>query len=965
MNAVLAEKPCALQVLLEQGELAVFPQRLDEPGVAFWVEQGPVDMFFVRTSEALEGARQPVCRLATGAMAMGVMHDPAAEPAQFILVGVPGARVRRVALADWVATANSEPESLQFAEDALTMWFSSFGTSRDRPPMVSRELPADNRSLKLADTEVLNPRNEMRWVDQLEGESRFVSSRSYEPIVPGRLVPVSSSAWIEAAGPGKLRLLSTPEVLAREAAAGVLLEATAYFSRCVRIDLLLREENERQRIEQKLRNDGDTISNSVHQLAGISQSAFADDAELRTGDPLLDACNIVGRRIGVRFEPHPDRESAAYARDPVGHIARASRVRVRQVALKGEWWLKDHGPLLVMTEAKEPRAAVPHKGGGYDLIHPTGELLRVDEALAATLDAFAFQFYRALPAKKLGVLDVMRFGAFGSGRDIWTVVLMGALGGLLNMITPMATGMLFDTVIPSADKEQLLQLSVALVGGAIGAAMFELTRSVAMLRLEGRMDTSVQAGVWDRLLALPVPFFREYTAGDLAVRANGINTIRQALSGTTTNAVLGAVFSLFNLALMFWYSWFLALVGLGLVLLALIVTVTVSLMKLRHERHLADVDGKLSGVLLQMLNAVSKLRTTASENRAFGQWARLFTRHRTLTLKAEGIGNVLETFNGVFPLICTMTIFITLAFYMKDKPISTGEFLAFNSAFVSLLLAMLQMTAAIVTVLAIVPLYERAKPILHSTPEVDAAKADPGRLRGDIEISRLSFSYQADGPQILRDLSLTIKAGQFVAIVGPSGSGKSTLLRCLLGFEQPSAGAIFYDGQDMSVVDISAIRRQLGVVLQNGMILPGDIFKNIVGSSGLTLDDAWEAARLCGLEQDIKDMPMGMHTVVVGGGLSGGQQQRLLIARAIVHKPRILYFDEATSALDNKTQALVSESLEQLDATRIVIAHRLSTVRNADLIVVLEGGVLREQGTYEELMERNGLFAQLAARQIA
>jgi ABC-type bacteriocin/lantibiotic exporter with double-glycine peptidase domain len=276
------------------------------------------------------------------------------------------------------------------------------------------------------------------------------------------------------------------------------------------------------------------------------------------------------------------------------------------------------------------------------------------------------------------------------------------------------------------------------------------------------------------------------------------------------------------------------------------------------------------------------------------------------------------------------------------------------------------MTGAIVTVLAIVPLYERAKPILHSLPEVDAAKADPGRLRGDIEVSHLSFSYQAaDGPQILRDLSLSIRAGQFVAIVGPSGSGKSTLLRCLLGFEQPSSGAIFYDGQDMSVVDITAIRRQLGVVLQNGQILPGDIFKNIVGASGLTLDDAWEAARLCGLEQDIKDMPMGMHTVVVGGGLSGGQQQRLLIARAIVHKPRIIYFDEATSALDNKTQALVSASLEQLDATRIVIAHRLSTVRNADLIVVLEGGLVREQGTFEQLMERNGLFAQLAARQIA
>lgn len=747
--------------------------------------------------------------------------------------------------------------------------------------------------------------------------------------------------------------------------AAALRAATAERAARIRADLLAQEQAERERLAAKERDEAVAVERALRQLAGVHGAGGG--AQALPADPLLAACTLVGRRLDIAFEPHPDNQSEAYARDPVTHIARASRVRARQVALKGRWWEGDQGPLLVFVEdGKLPRAALPRPSGGYLLEDPvSGRAVRIDEDVAATLEPFGTQFYRSFPARALALLDVMRFGAHGSTRDLWLVVAMGAAGALLNLVPALATGVLFDTVIPGADRSQLLQLCLALVGAAVGAAMFELTRSVAMLRVEARMDTGIQAGVWDRLLALPVPFFRDYTAGDLAVRANGINAIRQALSGTTTSAILGAVFSVFNLALLMFYSPLLAGVALLLVLLALGVTAGTSLAKLRYERQLADLEGRLSGLVLQLLNAVAKLRATGSEARAFAQWASRFAQHRTLKLKAERIGNILETFNAAFPLACSIVIFMVVAFYLRGGSLSTGEFLAFNAAFGALLLAMLQMTAALVVVLTVVPLFERARPILHALPETDGVKADPGRLRGDIEVSHLNFSYGGDAPPVLRDVSLRIRAGQFVAIVGPSGSGKSTLLRCLLGFETPTSGSIFYDGQDLSVIDITAVRRQLGVVLQNGQLLPGDIFKNIVGSSGLGIEDAWQAARMAGLEPDIKAMPMGMHTIVGASGISGGQRQRLLIARAIVHRPRILYFDEATSALDNKTQAMVSESLEQLDATRVVIAHRLSTVRNADLIVVLEGGVVREQGRYDELMAQDGLFAQLARRQIA
>jgi ATP-binding cassette subfamily C protein len=333
------------------------------------------------------------------------------------------------------------------------------------------------------------------------------------------------------------------------------------------------------------------------------------------------------------------------------------------------------------------------------------------------------------------------------------------------------------------------------------------------------------------------------------------------------------------------------------------------------------------------------------------------------------VGNRLEVFNAAFPILATAGIFYYTAELMKDPkitPLTTGDFLAFNAAFGQFLTAMLQLSSSIVGVLNIVPLYERAKPIFQTLPEVDQGKSDPGELKGNIELNHIAFRYRPDAPLVLRDLSLSIKAGQFVAFVGSSGCGKSTLFRLLLGFERPESGAIYYDGQDLAGLDIGSVRRQMGVVLQNGRLLSGDIFTNIIGSAPLTLDDAWQAAEMAGLAEDIKGMPMGMHTVISegGGGLSGGQRQRLLIARAIVGRPRLLLFDEATSALDNQTQAIVGQSLEKLQATRIVIAHRLSTILNADKIFVFDKGVVVQSGNYEELMAQEGLFAELAKRQI-
>jgi ATP-binding cassette subfamily C protein len=363
---------------------------------------------------------------------------------------------------------------------------------------------------------------------------------------------------------------------------------------------------------------------------------------------------------------------------------------------------------------------------------------------------------------------------------------------------------------------------------------------------------------------------------------------------------------------------------------------------------------------------IAKLRVAGAESRAFAVWAGRFTAQRSVAFRARTIGNGLAVFNAAFPAVTSIALFAAIALAGQGAR-STGAVLAFVAAFGGLLAAVLTMSASILSALQVIPLFENARPILETEPEALAGDADPGRLSGALAIRGVSFRYHPDGPPILREITLEVAPGEFVAVVGPSGSGKSTLLRLLLGFETPESGAIFYDGRELAGLDLQAVRRQIGVVLQHGRLMPGDIFSNIAGSSTLTLDDAWEAAALAGLDEDIRAMPMGMHTVVgeTGSTFSGGQRQRLMIARAIVARPRILLFDEATSALDNRTQAIVSASLEQLQATRLVIAHRLSTIANADRIYVLEAGRIAQRGTYDELARQEGPFQELMRRQLA
>jgi NHLM bacteriocin system ABC transporter ATP-binding protein len=493
------------------------------------------------------------------------------------------------------------------------------------------------------------------------------------------------------------------------------------------------------------------------------------------------------------------------------------------------------------------------------------------------------------------------------------------------MLVPMMTGKVLGNFVALGQRSLIVEGSLLVIDGAFVAAVISVVQNIAALRMEGRSAALLQSAVWSRLLSLPTTFFSRYSTGELAVTALGVNAVQEALSSVTTTAALGLLTGSVNLILVYFYDIRLAITATVLVAICAGVCLSFGYCEVRWQRQLYDQERLLSSRVFQVLTGLPKLRVAAAEDRAFAQWSTTFTRGRGYTTKARRVQNGLTTFNAGYPLVCSMIIFALVAGPLRGH-ISVAAFLTFNAAFGLLTGAALQFTGVAITSLGVFPMLERIKPILEAEPEASAGTADPGDLSGQITFSHVSFRYGEDKPLVLDDVSFNIDPGEFVAIVGPAGCGKSTLLRLLLGFEAPTSGSVLYDGQDMAQLEAGSVRRQCGVVLQHGALLAGDIKSNIIGSLAYTSEDAWAAARMAGMDGEIAAMPMGMQTLLSEGAttLSGGQRQRIMMARALVSRPRIILFDEATSALDNPTQKVVSESMRKLNATRVIIAHRLS-----------------------------------------
>ena len=720
------------------------------------------------------------------------------------------------------------------------------------------------------------------------------------------------------------------------------------------------------------------IENSIRALLGEEQILYQADGKTDNAatEDATFAVRTVARALNLPVENISISAEIANRLDQVGVLRRLvqkGNMQMRLVTLDETWFKHDTGMLIGFYGEKKTLAALlPTEPDEYKIVtreNPEG--IKLTDEQAKLLGKDAFICYAGFPARALKVFDLLKFMFNACWKaDYRTVLITSLLAGLVPLATPVITETIFQDIIPILDRQGLATVTQALMVTSFTMAALSIVRSIAVMRISTKIEISSEAALWGRLMTLPTKFFRRYTVGELASRMSGMGVVKGLISGDFVGTVFGFVFSFWSVFLMCYYSLKLTAAAIAVWLVYSVFVFFVYRRVIEFNRKLIACGNKTAGTVQQIFAGLAKFRVQGAEEQAYQLWAHDYGEQWNWGLKLRWQNNYTSIIGSIQPFILTMLLYY-IAVYDNQQSggqgIGYAQFIAFNAAYSSFNGTLGSVIGFIGTFFGIQPQLENLRPILNEVPESVSDKTDASVLTGVMEVSHLTFAYEGSEHEVLKDVSFKISAGENVAIVGKSGCGKSTLVRLLLGFEQPKSGSIYYDGQDLAELSLPSVRTQLGVVLQNGQLMAGDIFTNIVGTRLLTQDDAWAAAEAAGIAEDIAQMPMGMQTVISEGSsnISGGQRQRLLIARALVNKPSILIFDEATSALDNRSQAIVTESIDKLNATRIVIAHRLSTIRNCDRVIVLDDGRVAETGTFDELMDKGGIFAELVKRQVA
>lgn len=683
---------------------------------------------------------------------------------------------------------------------------------------------------------------------------------------------------------------------------------------------------------------------------------------------LLKTCKLIGDIEKIKFIAAFKSSTEAWS--PLKKILRASNIRSRKILLEDQWWLYDHGPLLGFLKEDKTPVALIRENKKYIIKNiKTGKNIVANNLNSIAIETIAHSFFSPLPSGKINSLALFKFILAFTKKDIIFFFILGILGAVLSLFIPVMSGYIFSVIVPGGQHGSLYEIGGLLCTIVMMLAVINFAREIATLRIEGKSSYKLQSAVWDRILSLKVPFFSKYDAGNLAQRSLAIEKIRKILSANVMSSMIAAIFSVFYVMLMLYYDVKLAILALCLGLVVAIFTLTISALAFKHVAAYMRLQAVISGVLMMMIGGIQKIRMTASEDKVFDIWASIFSKQKKHYADKQKLIIIASVFTYGFPILATLLIYIRIydLFTLPNSKFDIGDFIAFNSAYISFQGALISAFMVTIPLLSIKPALDLLRPILEADTEDYFGKMEVGNLTGEIEISNLNFKYNDTEKLILKNISLKIKEGEFAAIVGGSGSGKSTLFRVLLGFEDYEQGTILFNGIDMKEIDIRTIRDQTGVVLQDGKIMEGSVLYNIRGTSNYTIEEAWEASRMAGCDKDIENLGQKMDTFLPAGGgiLSGGQQQRIIIARAIIKKPKIILFDEATSALDNDTQKTVTDNLNELKSTRIVIAHRLSTIKNADIIFVLEKGEVIEKGTFETLIKNKAFFYDLVENQMS
>lgn len=715
------------------------------------------------------------------------------------------------------------------------------------------------------------------------------------------------------------------------------------------------------------KGDADAPAAKAEAFAAI-KAVFHDHSSMSlSGNANYQALDFVCTRMGASLMAQEDLVARCGKEPEVTEIANASHLICRKVVLEAGWFKNDCGA-LVGTMDREVVGCVPGKNGVYQLFRTSdGSTQPLTAELAQQISPQAWSIGRTLPIKKLTRKDIFQFckGSI-TARDLVPAVVLALACALIGVLLPTLNKMIYDDYIPLGNVGNLTEICLVMLTFMIGNVSFSIVKNLFDFRITSRVGNDLQNAAYHRLFHLPESFFRSYDSADLGGRVAQIGPTASGVANAIVVTGVSALFSIVYLIRMITYSGKLSWISVGMYLVYTILIVCITSMARKGEADIAKADAEASSRLYQYLNGVDKIRMAGVEERALLSYMKPYARQQSGEIRVNRLASAREALAGVISSIFSMVLYLIIV--KKSINLSIGAFVAFNTAFGSFTGALNSLVDELLKLYQEKETITRFWPIFETVPEDDDTKEVPGEMSGGIALEHVSFAYEQGGKNVLNDLSINIKPGEYVGVVGSSGCGKSTLLKLLLGFESPQSGIVMVDGKDLRSIDKGAYRRQLGVVLQNGKLISGSIYENItITAPHVKMARVNEVINQVGLREDINQMPMGIHTVLSENcnTISGGQQQRILIARAIVGTPKILIFDEATSALDNITQAAVSSNLDKMNVTRIVVAHRLSTIKNCDRILVLKDGGIAEEGNYESLMAQKGLFYQLATRQIA
>ena len=947
------------------------PIDLSEADSVWFVDSGMLDVAVAEYGEAgIASSFKHLFQVQPGRLVFGL---PMTSGLKLVAKGLPGTRLRKLRASDLPAAAEAGDGAELAAELAAQAdrWIEDFAAAvaRDFTP---RPRPAANLSSRGNPPPpapgVVFAEHGVVW---LTGDGLDASYLQLEDPLPDgpRLMPVTRDAWV-----GLRRTEGVSCVASGDFEIGFLLRrALPEFHRLalgaegLNRQLLLADAANLQRARfTRRRLDEQAARRALAELGGTPRQRRETE-----NPPLAAALELIGRHEGFTVRKPPPIEGEE--REPaLREYLKESGLRARAVRLVNEdqWWRGDSGAMLAFRrDGGEPVAMLPGAGGSYRIIDPSsGRSRRAGAATGAELRAEAWLVYRTLPAGgPVSMRQLFALGGGNSGTDLARLALAGVCAGALALAPAAGLNILVGSVIPSGGVGALLQFSAALAGISVVALLAHMLRGTALMRLEGRIVSRLSTAVWDRLLRLEVAVYRKFTTGDITTRSMTFQTLRDQVSGTAAEALLSALFLLPMFGLVFYYDatfgWL--MLGLGLAILAL--TATLARKLIEPQRRHFSLERRLSGDLLQFIGSVVKLRLLGAEGSAFAAWARRFREQKLAEIRISMLAEHIAAFGAAVPALGSAAIFAA-ALLRDGGPLAPADFVAIYAASLAFFMAATSVGQSLQAAVSMIPGCEQVAPILRAGTDAPPRRGVQPSLEGEIAMHRVSFRYDKDGPKVLDDISFRAGPGEFIGIVGDSGGGKSTLFRIAMGLEKPESGTVYYDGKELANLDLEAVRRQLGVVTQDGGLQGGTLVDNIIGVDvNLDIEDAWRAARKAAVHRDIEAMPMGMHTPVSEGGstFSGGQRQRIRIAAALVHDPRILFLDEPTSWLDNRSQSETMRGIRDSVATRIVIAHRLSTIREADRIYVIRGGRVAQVGSFDELMGVEGPFRELARRQIS